>query len=40
METLLKTGEVAQLLGVSRQHVANLCDRGEIACVYVGTHRR
>lgn len=40
MEPLLKTGEVAQMLGVSRQHVANMCDRGEIACVYVGTHRR
>jgi excisionase family DNA binding protein len=40
METLLTTGEVAQMLGVSRQHVANMCDRGEVACVYVGTHRR
>ena len=40
METLLKTGEVARLLGVSRQHVANLCDRGEIEHVRVGAHRR
>ncbi|MGE2817423.1 helix-turn-helix domain-containing protein [Mycobacterium heidelbergense] len=40
METMLKTGEVAQLLGVSRQHVANLCDRGEIEHIRVGTHRR
>lgn len=40
METMLKTGQVARLLGVSRQHVANLCDRGEMAHVRVGTHRR
>ncbi|MDT5048731.1 MAG: hypothetical protein QOD88_2405 [Mycobacterium sp.] len=40
MDTMLKTGEVARLLGVSRQHVANLCDRGEMEHVRVGTHRR
>lgn len=40
MEKMLKTGEVARLLGVSRQHVANLCDRGQIEHVRVGTHRR
>ena len=40
METMLKTGQVARLLGVSRQHVANLCDRGEIEHVRVGAHRR
>ncbi|SON61353.1 hypothetical protein MSIMFI_02858 [Mycobacterium simulans] len=40
METMLKTGEVARLLGVSRQHVANLCDRGDIEHVRVGAHRR
>jgi excisionase family DNA binding protein len=40
MGTWLKTGEVARLLGVSRQHVANLCDRGEIEHVRVGSHRR
>lgn len=40
METMLKTGEVARLLGVSRQHVADLCDRGQLAHVRVGTHRR
>ena len=40
MTTMLKTGEVAQLLGVSRQHVADLCDRGKIVHTRVGTHRR
>jgi excisionase family DNA binding protein len=40
METMLKTGDAAQLLGVSRQHVVNMCDRGDIACVFVGRHRR
>jgi excisionase family DNA binding protein len=40
METMLKTGEAARMLGVSRQHVVDMCKRGEIACVYVGTHRR
>jgi len=37
---LLTTGVVARLLGVSRQHVVDLCDRGEVACVRVGSHRR
>lgn len=36
----LSTGDVAQMLGVSRQHVVDLCDRGELACTKVGTHRR
>jgi excisionase family DNA binding protein len=40
MEKMLKTGEVARLLGVSRQHVVDLCDRGEIEHVRVSTHRR
>lgn len=40
METLLRTGDAARLLGVSRQHVVNMCDRGEIAFVFVGSHRR
>ena len=38
--TLLKTGEVAEILGVSRQHVVNLADRGDVASVRVGSHRR
>lgn len=39
-ETMLKTGEVAEILGVSRQHVVNLADRGDLAAVKVGAHRR
>lgn len=37
---LLKTGVVAERLGVSRQHVVDLCNRGDLAFVYVGKHRR
>jgi excisionase family DNA binding protein len=37
---LLSTGEVAALLGVSRQHVVDLCDRGDLIFVWVGSHRR
>jgi excisionase family DNA binding protein len=37
---LLSTGEVAKLLGVSRQHVVDLCDRGDLPYVMVGSHRR
>ncbi|GAA1489154.1 hypothetical protein GCM10009626_19000 [Brachybacterium sacelli] len=36
----LTTGETATLLGVSRQHVVDLCDRGELVCTKAGTHRR
>lgn len=36
----LTTGEAASILGVSRQHVVNLCDRGELRCSLAGTHRR
>jgi excisionase family DNA binding protein len=36
----LTTSQVAQLLGTSRQHAANLADRGAIASWRVGTHRR
>lgn len=38
--TLLKTGQVAARLGVSRQHVVNMCDRGELRFTFVGSHRR
>lgn len=37
---LLSTGDVASVLGVSRQHVVDLCDRGDLICVRVGSHRR
>ncbi|WP_340537918.1 helix-turn-helix domain-containing protein [Nocardioides sp. GXZ039] len=37
---LLSTGDVASRLGVSRQQVVNMCDRGEIKHVMVGKHRR
>jgi excisionase family DNA binding protein len=37
---LLTTGEVAELIGSSRQHVVDLCERGALSCESVGTHRR
>ena len=37
---LLTTGEAATLLGSSRQHVVDLCERGALPCIRVGTHRR
>lgn len=37
---LLTTGEAARILGSSRQHVVDLCDRGDLPFVTVGTHRR
>ena len=39
-EVLLSTGEVARRLGSSRQHVVDMCDRGDLPCVRVGRHRR
>ncbi|WCE40601.1 helix-turn-helix domain-containing protein [Brevibacterium sp. BDJS002] len=36
----LTTGETAKRLGVSRQHVVDLCNRNELSFVKVGTHRR
>lgn len=39
-DDLLRTGEVARLLGVSRQHVVDLCDRGDLPSVRTGVHRR
>ncbi len=37
---LLTTGQVARLLGCSRQHVVDLCTSGALPYVSVGTHRR
>jgi excisionase family DNA binding protein len=31
---------VANLLGASRQHIVDMCARGELAYVWVGKHRR
>lgn len=39
-DTLMKTGAVAEALGVSRQHVVDLCERGELSSIRVGAHRR
>ena len=37
---LLTTGEAATILNTSRQHVVDLCDRGDLPFVTTGTHRR
>lgn len=37
---LLTTGEAAVLLNSSRQHVVDLCNRGELSFTTVGKHRR
>jgi len=37
---LISTGEAARLLGCSRQHVVDLCVRGALPFVSVGSHRR
>ena len=39
-KAMLTTGEAAEILGVSRQHIVNLSDRGEIDSTKVGAHRR
>lgn len=40
MDELLTTGQVAARLGCTRQHVVDLCERGDLPFVKVGTHRR
>lgn len=37
---LLTTGQAAELLGCSRQHVVDLCDEGKLTYQTTGTHRR
>ena len=37
---LLTTGQAAALLGCSRQHVVDLCERGELRSTSIGSHRR
>ena len=37
---LLTTGEAARILSTSRQHVVDLCERGDLPFVTTGTHRR
>ena len=39
-EALLTTGEAAVVLGSSRQHVVDLCERGHLSYIKIGTHRR
>jgi excisionase family DNA binding protein len=39
-DELLRTGDVASRLGVSRQHVVDLCKQGKLPYVMVGVHRR
>lgn len=39
-DDLLTTGEAAKLLGVSRQHVVDLCTAGDLPFTLVGKHRR
>lgn len=37
---LVTTGDAARMLGVSRQHVVDLCDEGRLACERIRVHRR
>lgn len=39
-DELLTTGEAAKLLNSSRQHVVDLCERGDLPFVTTGSHRR
>lgn len=39
-DSFLRTGEVASRLGVSRQHVVDLCNQGKLPHIMVGAHRR
>ena len=39
-DELLTTGEAAKILNSSRQHVVDLCDRGDLSFTTTGRHRR
>lgn len=39
-DELLTTGEAAKLLNTSRQHIVDLCERGDLPFVTTGSHRR
>jgi len=39
-DELLTTGEAARILNTSRQHVVDLCRRGDLPFVTTGSHRR
>jgi excisionase family DNA binding protein len=39
-DELLTTGEAAKILNTSRQHIVDLCDRGDLPFVTTGHHRR
>jgi len=39
-DEVLTTGEAARILNSSRQHVVDLCNRGDLPFTTVGTHRR
>lgn len=39
-DELLTTGEASKILNTSRQHVVDLCDRGDLPFVTTGSHRR
>ncbi len=40
LDDQLTTGEAAKILNCTRQHVVDLCDRGDLPYTTVGTHRR
>ncbi|MCU1499715.1 MAG: hypothetical protein JWM47_3668 [Acidimicrobiales bacterium] len=39
-DDLLTTGEAAKILSSSRQHIVDLCDRGDLPFTTTGSHRR